>query len=210
MNDLLKKVFGWMSAGLLVTFATAYIVANNVNMFYSMINNYLLLAIIEIVLVIVLSARITKISPTSARILFLLYSFVSGLTFSSIFVVYKISSIIYVFLITSIVFALLALLGAKTKVDLTKFGTYLMIALFAIIICAIINMFVGGSEFAMIICSISILVFMGFTAYDVQKILSLQNIIDEDNLAIYGALELYLDFINLFIDLLRLFGSSRD
>lgn len=210
MNDLLKRVFGWMSAGLLVTFATAFVVANNVNMFYSMINSYMLLAIVEIVLVIVLSARITKMSPTSARIMFLLYSFVSGLTFSSIFVVYEISSIIFVFLITAIAFAILALLGAKTNIDLTKFGTYLMIALFAIIICAIINMFVGGSELAMIICSISVLVFMGFTAYDVQKILSLQGVIEEDNLAIYGALELYLDFINLFIDLLRLFGSSRD
>ena len=175
-----------------------------------MINSYFLLAIIELVLVIVLSARITKMSPTSARIMFLLYSFVSGLTFSSIFVVYEMSSIIYVFLITAVAFAILAFLGYKTSVDLTKFGTYLMIALFAIIICALINMFVGGSTFAIIICSISILVFMGFTAYDVQKILSLQGVIEEDNLAIYGALQLYLDFINLFLDILRLFGDSRD
>lgn len=210
MNDLLKKVFAWMSIGLLVTFATGYVVASNANMFYSMINSYFLLAIIEIVLVIVLSARITKMSPTSARIMFLLYSFVSGLTFSSIFVVYEMSSIIYVFLITAVAFAILAFLGYKTSVDLTKFGTYLMIALFAIIICALINMFVGGSTFAIIICSISILVFMGFTAYDVQKILSLQGVIEEDNLAIYGALQLYLDFINLFLDILRLFGSSKD
>lgn len=210
MNDLLKKVFAWMSIGLLVTFATGYVVATNTNMFYSMINSYFLLAIIELVLVIVLSARITKMSPTSARIMFLLYSFVSGLTFSSIFVVYEMSSIIYVFLITAVVFAILAFLGYKTNIDLTKFGTYLMIALFAIIICALINMFVGGSTFAIIICSISILVFMGFTAYDVQKILSLEGVIEEDNLAIYGALQLYLDFINLFLDILRLFGSSRD
>ena len=210
MNDLLKKVFAWMSFGLLVTFGTGLVVASNPNMFYSMINSYFLLAIVEIVLVLWLSARITKMSPTSARIMFILYSFVSGLTFSSIFVVYEISSIIFVFLITAIAFAILSFLGYKTNIDLTKFGTYLTIALFAIIICALINMFVGGSVFAMIICSISILVFMGFTAYDVQKILSLQGQIEEDNLAIYGALELYLDFINLFIDLLRLFGSSRD
>ena len=210
MNDLLKKVFAWMSFGLLVTFATGYVVSANENMFYSMIHSYILLAIIELVLVIVLSARITKMSPTSARILFILYSFVSGLTFSSIFVVYEMSSIIFVFLITAVAFAILAFLGYKTNIDLTKFGTYLMIALFAIIICALINMFVGGSIFAIIICSISILVFMGFTAYDVQKILSLQGEIEEANLAIYGALQLYLDFVNLFLDLLRLFGNSRD
>ena len=210
MNDLLKKVFGWMSIGLLVTFATGYIVAANVNMFYSMISHYLLLGIIEIGLVLILSARITSMSPTKARIYFLLYSFVSGLTFSSIFVVYEMSSIVFVFLIAAVAFAILAFLGYKTNIDLTKFGTYLMISLFAIIICALINMFVGGETFSIIICSISILVFMGFTAYDVQKILSLQGTIEEDNLAIYGALQLYLDFINLFLDLLRLFASRND
>ena len=210
MSDILKKVFGWMFIGLLVTFVTGYVVSINPNMFYSMINSYLLLAIIEIVLVIILSARITKMNPLTARIMFILYSFVSGLTFSSIFVVYQMSSIMIVFLITALMFGMFSFVGYATKTDLTKIGTYLFIGLIAIIVSTIINIFIGNSMFEIIICSISILIFLGFTVYDIKKIKSLESVIDEDNLAIYGALQLYLDFINIFIDLLRLFGNSRD
>ncbi len=210
MSDILKKVFGWMFIGLLVTFVTGYVVSINPNMFYSMINSYLLLAIIEIVLVIILSARITKMNPLTARIMFILYSFVSGLTFSSIFVVYQMSSIMIVFLITALMFGMFSFVGYATKTDLTKIGTYLFIGLIAIIVSTIINIFIGNSMFEIIICSISILIFLGFTVYDIKKIKALESVIDEDNLAIYGALQLYLDFINIFIDLLRLFGNSRD
>lgn len=210
MSDILKKVFGWMFIGLLVTFVTGYVVSINPNMFYSMINSYLLLAIIEIVLVIILSARITKMNPLTARIMFILYSFVSGLTFSSIFVVYQMSSIMIVFLITALMFGILSFVGYATKTDLTKIGTYLFIGLIAIIVSTIINIFIGNSMFEIIICSISILIFLGFTVYDIKKIKALESVIDEDNLAIYGALQLYLDFINIFIDLLRLFGNSKD
>lgn len=210
MSDILKKVFGWMFIGLLVTFVTGYVVSINPNMFYSMINSYLLLAIIEIVLVIILSARIAKMNPLTARIMFILYSFVSGLTFSSIFVVYQMTSIMIVFLITALMFGMFSFVGYATKTDLTKIGTYLFIGLIAIIVSTIINIFIGNSMFEIIICSISILIFLGFTVYDIKKIKSLESVIDEDNLAIYGALQLYLDFINIFIDLLRLFGNSRD
>lgn len=210
MSDILKKVFGWMFIGLLVTFVTGYVVSINPNMFYSMINSYLLLAIIEIVLVIILSARIAKMNPLTARIMFILYSFVSGLTFSSIFVVYQMSSIMIVFLITALMFGMFSFVGYATKTDLTKIGTYLFIGLIAIIVSTIINIFIGNSMFEIIICSISILIFLGFTVYDIKKIKALESVIDEDNLAIYGALQLYLDFINIFIDLLRLFGNSRD
>lgn len=210
MSDILKKVFGWMFIGLLVTFVTGYVVSINPNMFYSMINSYLLLAIIEIVLVIILSARIAKMNPLTARIMFILYSFVSGLTFSSIFVVYQMTSIMIVFLITALMFGMFSFVGYATKTDLTKIGTYLFIGLIAIIVSTIINIFIGNSMFEIIICSISILIFLGFTVYDIKKIKALESVIDEDNLAIYGALQLYLDFINIFIDLLRLFGNSRD
>ena len=212
MNDVLKKVYGWMSIGLLLTFVTAYVVASSSNMINAIFNSSLvwILPIIEIILVIYLSVRVTKMNPTTARIVFLIYSFVTGLTFSTIFITYEMASIVYVFLITALVFGALAFVGYTTKVDLTKAGTYLMIGLFGIIICALINLFIGNGMFEIIICSISILIFLGFTAYDVQKINQLSNYIEEDNLAIYGALTLYLDFINIFIDLLRLFGKGRD
>ena len=148
--------------------------------------------------------------PTTAKISFLLYSFVSGLTFSSIFVTYQLSSIMYVFLIAAVVFGIFALIGAYTKKDLSKLGTYLAMGLFGVILITIFNLFIGSSTTVLILSIVSILIFIGYTAYDVQKILRLydNSILPEDNLAIYGALELYLDFINIFLDLLQLFGDS--
>ena len=211
MNQVLRKTFLWMFLGLMVTFFTAYVVATNESMLYAVFGKfYFVLVIIEIVLVLVLAVRITKMSPTVARILFILYSFVTGLTFSSIFIVYEMKSVIFVFLITALLFGILAFMGYVTNADLTKLGTYLMMGLVAILISYVINIFAHNDTFEIIICSISALVFLGFTAYDVKKIEALSNTIDEDNLAIYGALQLYLDFINIFIDLLKLFGNSRD
>ena len=213
-KNIFAKVFLWMFIGLLVTFLTGYVVSLNENMLYNIMSTWgmILCVVVELGLVIFLSARITKMQPTTAKISFLLYSFVSGLTFSSIFMVYSLNSIMYVFLITAVVFAIFAAIGAFTKIDLTKIGSYLLMALLAIIICTIINIFLNSTSFDLFLSIIIIIVFIGFTAYDVQRLkrLSGTGIINEENLAIYGALELYLDFINLFLELLRLFGSSHD
>ena len=211
LNNVFKKVYMWMFIGLLLTFATGYFVSINENMAYKVYNLYWVLAIIEIILVIVLSARIGKMNITTSRIMFLTYSFVSGLTFSSVFIAYDMRSIIIVFLISSLLFLIFAILGYITKLDLTSVGTFLLMALIGIVICSIINIFVGNVTFEIVICSISILIFLGFTAYDVNKIKQLQDIYpDEDSLAIVGALELYLDFINIFLDLLRIVANNRD
>ena len=212
-NKVISKVFLWMFIGLLVTFLTGYIIANNENLLISVFSTgaYIAFAIIELILVIVLSARIKKLKSNTCRAMFLLYSFVSGLTFSSIFVVYSISNIVYVFLITAIVFGIFSLIGYKTNLDLTKLGTFLMMTLFGLIICEIINIFVGNQTFDLVICGAIVLVFMGITAYDIQKIKKdfNNNLIPEENLAIYGALQLYLDYINIFLNLLKLFGNDR-
>ncbi len=211
LNNVFKKVYMWMFIGLLLTFATGYFVSINENMAYKVYSLYWVLAIIEIILVIVLSARIGKMNITTSRIMFLTYSFVSGLTFSSVFIAYDMRSIIIVFLISSLLFLIFAILGYITKLDLTSVGTFLLMALIGIVICSIINIFVGNGTFEIVICSISILIFLGFTAYDVNKIKQLQDIYpDEDSLAIVGALELYLDFINIFLDLLRIVANNRD
>ena len=107
-------------------------------------------------------------------------------------------------------FGVFAAVGYTTKLDLTKLGTYLLVGLISIIICSIINIFIGGSAFVIVLSVLSIIVFLAYTAYDIQKIKYLEDYMDEDNLAIFGALQLYLDFINIFIDLLRIFGSRRD
>lgn len=213
-NKLMSKTFIWMFLGLLITFITGFAVAHNETMIINIFKNstYIILCIVELVLVIALSAKARTMNKNTARIFFLLYSFVTGLTFSSIFIVYKLTSILYVFLIASVIFLVFGLIGYYTKLDLTKIGTYLMMALFAVIICLVINIFTNSETFDLIVTIISILVFIGFTAYDVQKIkrLALEDNIPEDNLSIIGALNLYLDYINIFLDLLRLFGSSRD
>lgn len=213
-NKLYSKIFLWMFVGLLITFGIGYFVSTNENMMLSLFSGgkYFLLVIAELAVVIFLSARIHKMSSTTAKICFILYSFLTGLTFSSIFIAYEIESIMLVFLISSFLFAIFALIGYMTNIDLSKLGTILLMMLVGIILCTIVNIFLGNETFDIIICCISIVVFLGFIAYDIQKIknYSANSLIEPDNLAIIGALELYLDFINIFLDLLRLFGNSRD
>ena len=213
-NKILPKVFGWMFVGLLITFFTGYYVSLHPETMLKLFGGwaFLVIIIIEFALVIFLSARITRMKPSTAIISFIIYSAVSGLTFSSIFVTYELGSIMYVFLLAAIIFAVFALIGATTKTDFTKVGPYLLIGLIAIIICGIINIFINNSTFDLIISVAGVGIFVIYTAYDVQQIIKLNqlSVIPEDNMAIYGALELYLDFINLFLRLLQLFGRSDD
>ena len=211
-NKIFSKIFFWMFVGLAITFGIGYYVSINENMLYNVFAKYYwLLIIAELVVVIWLSARIRKMKPTTAKILFCLYSFITGLTFSSIFVVYQMTSIVMVFGITSLIFLIFALIGYYTKLDLTKIGTYLFMILIGVIICSIINMFIGSSSFDLVLTIICLVVFIAYIAYDIQIIKrNLYHISEEDNLAIYGALQLYLDFINIFLRLLQLFGKSRD
>ena len=149
--------------------------------------------------------------PTTAKICFLLYSFVSGLTFSSVFVGFELGSVMYVFLIAAVVFAIFGAIGYFTNVDLNKISVYLLMGLFAILVCMIVNIFLNNSTFDLIISIITLLIFFGFTAYDIQKVKILSNAgIDHDVVAINGAFELYLDFINIFLHLLSIIGNSRD
>lgn len=211
LNKIYSKVFGWMFLGLMVTFLTGFIIANNINMLlFTLKIPFIVYAILEIGLVIFLSSRIHKMSDTTAKICFLIYSFVTGLTFSTIFIVYELSSIIYVFGITALLFGIFALIGHFTKIDLSKISTFLLMGLLGIIICTIINIFINNNTFDLIITIISVIIFLAYTAYDIQKIKRMMNTLPEENLAIYSALELYLDFINLFLDLLRLFGKKRN
>ncbi|MCI8467266.1 MAG: Bax inhibitor-1/YccA family protein [Bacilli bacterium] len=213
-NKLIPKVFLWMTLGLLITFATGYVVALNEKMLLNIFTTgfYWVFIIAEFILVIVLSARVMKMKAVTAKICFLLYSFVSGLTFSSIFIAYDIMSIFYVFIIAAVVFAIFGAVGYFTSIDLTNLGSMLLMGLIALIVCLIFNIFIGSEQFNFVLTIISLAIFVGFTAYDIQKIKRLGESSDlpEENLAIYGALELYLDYINIFLDILRLVGNSKD
>ncbi len=214
MQSFFTKVYTWMFIGLLVSGAVAYITSINTALFSILVSGFWLIIIAELGLVIAISALIKKISPTVAKVLYLLYSAVNGFTLASIFMVYKLDSIVFVFLSTAILFAALALYGYTTKNDLTGFGKILLAGLIAIIIMSIVNIFTGGNTLGVIISIISVVIFSGLTAYDMQKLKNLYNYYASDDtmvdrIAIYGALDLYLDFINIFIKLLRLFGKRK-
>lgn len=211
-NKIYSKVYFWLFIGLLVTFATGLYTSTNRDALSVIFSKgyYWIFILVELGLAIFLSVRIHKMKPTTAKISYLLYTFFSGLTFASLFVVYKLESIILVFAVTSVLFLLFAIIGHFTKIDLSKIGTYLLMMLLGIILCTLVNVFLKNSTFDMLISGTSIVVFLGFIAYDIQKIKRLNGYLIEDNLAIIGAFELYLDFINIFIDLLRLFGKTDD
>ena len=212
-NKIFAKIFLWMFIGVAITFGIAYYVSTNDNMIHNIFfkSYYWIIWIVELVVVIALSACIRKLNPLVAKILFLLYSALTGLTLSSVFIAYDIGSIIYTFGITSVLFLGFGLIGYFTKIDLTKIGIYLVMALFGVIIASIVNIFIGSETFSLGICILGIIIFLAYIAYDIQIIKkNMFGIEKEDNLVIYGALQLYLDFINLFIRLLRFFGKSKD
>ncbi len=211
LREVYSKMFGWMFVGLLVTFLTGYVVSNSYDILLLVAQvPFIVYAIIEIGLVIFFSLKIRTMSSTTAKICFILYSFVTGLTFSFLFLVYELYSLIFVFGVTAVLFGIFALIGHFTNIDLSKFSTFLFMGLLAIVICSLINMFIGNETFDLILTIIGIVIFLGYTAYDIQKVKYNLDTFPQDNLAIFGALELYLDFINLFLKLLSLFGKRKD
>lgn len=215
MSKFFSKVYLWMFVGLLISGGVAYYTSVTSDMIKFVYSNYTFILLAELLVVILFSALRKKVSPLVAKLLFILYSVVSGLTLSSIFLVYRLDSIGTVFLSSALMFGLMALYGYITKTNLSSFGKILIFALLAVIIMSLINMFIGNGTFGIVISIISIVVFLGLTAYDMQALKSMYNYYssDEDELnkvAIYGALDLYLDFINIFLRLLQLFGKSRD
>lgn len=212
MNNIFSKVFLWLAVGLFVSFGVAFYVSTNENLVYNIFDKYYIwIIILELVLAFVLSLCITKLSKAMTIVLYIGYSAVTGLTLSSVFLAYELSSIIMIFLMTSIIFALLSVYGYITKKDVSKIGPILFFGLIGIIIVTILNIFVfKSSSFDIWISIISIIIFLGFIVYDINLIKRKMYDIDDDKLAVYGAFQLYLDFVNIFLDLLRLFGESND
>lgn len=212
-NKFLSKVFGWMFIGLLITFMTGYVVSSNETMLYNIFSTgiYYLLFVVEIVVVIFFSRRIRQMNTMTAIVCFLLYSFLTGLTFSILLVGFELSSVILIFGLTALLFGLFALYGLITKRDLSNLSSILILGIFGTLIVSVINMFLGNTLIDIVLSVIGLILFLGLTAYDMQKLKYYQlSISNENNAAILGAFELYLDFINIFIKLLNLFGRNRD
>ncbi len=216
-SSLLGQVYAWMTAGLLVTSAVAAYAASApivLNLIYGNPVTIWLLFIAQIGLVIGLSAAIDRLAPLAAVGLFIAYAALNGLTLSAIFLVYTYTSIAQTFLATAATFGVMSLYGATTKRDLSTAGNLLVMALIGLIIGSVVNLFWANSVLYWFITYLGIAIFIGLTAWDTQQIKQLSQQAYDDTtaqrVAIIGALKLYLDFINLFVLLLRIFGSRRE
>ena len=214
---LMRKVYVWMTLALVITGFTAYGVATSPGILQAIFGNPVLfwgMIIGELALVIGVSAAINRLSLATATLMFILYSVINGALLSSIFLIYTASSIATVFFITAGTFGTMALIGYTTKTDLSSMGKILFMALIGMIIATIVNLFVKSDGLMTILSYVGVLIFVGLTAYDTQRI---KNMLLEapdasegaQKIALLGALALYLDFINLFIYLLRIFGRKE-
>lgn len=220
VSSVMKNVYLKMFLGLLVTAFVSWIVAatatSDTSFLIYMAQHrwvYWGLAVVEIGLVLWISAGLQKMSSGMATGLFFLFAVVNGLTLSIIFVVYSIAAIFKTFLITAGVFGAMTIYGYFTNRDLTKIGTFLYMALFGLIIMAVVNIFWANSTMEWIVSGLGVLIFIGLTAWDTQRIKQIayaDPTMANGRLATLGALSLYLDFINLFLYLLRFFGGNRD
>ena len=217
-STLMRSVYTWMTLALAITGLTAMYMAKSMTVINMMMESQFMfwgIIIAEVALVMFLSARINKISFTSATLMFIAYSVLNGITLSILFLVYTMSSIATTFFVTAGTFGIMALYGYVTKKDLSRLGSLCTMGVIGLIIAILVNMFLQNTMMDIIISCIGVLLFVGLTAYDAQKI---KNLLSGDDvevnettqkIALMGALTLYLDFINLFIYLLRLMGDRK-
>jgi len=212
-NALIRQVYAWMGGGLLITALMAMATISSPALFNAILGNRIVfygLLLGELGLVIAISRAINKISAPVASFLFLLYAALNGVTMSVIFAIYTAESITSTFVITAATFGAMSAYGYFTKRDLTRWGSFLFMGLIGVVIASVVNIFVGSSAVSWIISVVGVIVFTGLTAYDTWKIKAMAAAGAEGRKpAILGALTLYLDFINLFIMLLRLLGNRR-
>jgi FtsH-binding integral membrane protein len=217
VNEFIRSVYNWMAIGLGLTGVVAFYVSNSETLLRLIFGNQLIffgLIIGELVLVFTISARVHKMQASTATSLFVLYAALNGVTLSAIFLIYTRSSITSTFFICAATFIASSIYGMVTKRDLTTMGQFMFMGLIGIVIASVVNLFVRSSGMSLIVSYIGVIVFVGLTAYDTQKLramaLSQPAGLDSGTVrkgAILGALTLYLDFINLFLMLLRILGN---
>ena len=213
-SDYMTRTYRWMASGLLITFAMAYITATT-SLIYLVDSLYLVLTIAELALVFVLSSRVQNMSVDAARATFFGYALLNGMVLSYYFIAFSVGTLVMAFLATAVYFGLMAVYGTTTHKDLTGWGPRLMMGLVALIVTSLIGMLFGfGFGSSVLYCGIGLVLFMLLTAYDTQKLQQMYAYYAGDpelaeKASIYGALTLYLDFINIFLYVVRLLGNNR-
>jgi FtsH-binding integral membrane protein len=214
VRAFIRSVYAWMFGGLLLTaFSSLWVVSSKSMQQLIWGNRAMLIVLIiaEFGLVIAISAGMRRFSAATAASMFLIYSLLNGLTLSAIFFVYSGASIMQAFVVAGGMFGAMSVYGLVTKRDLTSWGSFFFMGLIGIVICAVVNLFLHSSGLAFVISLIGVFVFVGLTAWDTQKLKAFATVGGpmQENLAVYGALTLYLDFVNLFLFLLRILGDRR-
>ena len=213
-SDYMTRTYRWMASGLLITFAMAYITATT-SLIYLVDSLYLVLTLAELALVFVLSSRVQNMSVDAARATFFGYALLNGMVLSYYFIVFSVGTLVMAFLATAVYFGLMAVYGTTTHKDLTGWGPRLMMGLVALLVTSLIGMLFGfGFGSSVLYCGIGLVLFMLLTAYDTQKLQQMYAYYAGDpelaeKASIYGALTLYLDFINIFLYVVRLLGNNR-
>ncbi len=212
-KKLLPNVFMWLFIGLLVTFLCGYYVSTKESFLEVIYENnlYWIFIVAELALAMVFSINISEFKKSTALILYFIYTILTGITTSFIFRVYSIESIIIVFLIAAGLFGLFAFIGKVTKIDLSKIWIYLLIGFVGLAVLWIINAFIASEKLNMITSIVGLIIFIGYTAYDVQRIARSEDLedVEDSNYPILFAFSLFIDFINIFLDLLNLFGEEK-
>src|SRR4051812_47901883 len=216
ISQFFNAVYAWMAAGLALTAVVAWWVSTHPQLMMSLRGpGLLVLFLVQIGLVMAVSGAINRLSATSATALFMLYAALNGLFFAALFIVYAQATLAATFFVTAGTFAAVSIYGFVTKTDLTSMGGFLMMALIGLIIASVVNIFFASSALYWIITYAGVLIFVGLTAYDTQKLKMIAIQTENDpalaaRLSISGALMLYLDFINLFLFILRILGNRRN
>ena len=212
-NKILGKTFFWMFLGLLGSGIIAWYTYSS-GLFESIITDgsFTILLIVELVAVLLFSFLFRKLPPAAVGILYFVYAMLNGITLSVVFVVYELYSVIYLFAISALVFGILSFIGYKTDKDLSSWGPYITVFLIAGIVLSLINLFIQNSIFDLWVDRLILALFCGVTIYDINKVKLLQSEpeIDQEKIHIYCAMQLYLDFINIFLRILSIFGSRKD
>lgn len=213
--NFMARVYGWMAGALAVTAVSAYWVAHTPQAITFVAQHLMLLLLVQVGIVIALSALLPRLSFIAAFALFTLYSLSMGVTLSTLFLVYTASSLGFTFIVTAGTFGAMAIYGYVTKSDLTSLGNILLMGLIGLILSSLVNMFWQNQKFDIVLSGIGVLIFTLFVAYDAQRIKHLgQEMLSDrqaiNKVALLGALVLYLDFVNLFLYLLRFLGKSRN
>ena len=210
----IRRVYGWMFGGLLLTTLASLWVVVSPAMQSIVLGNLVVtigLIVVEVAIFLFLSFRVTKMTPAVAASAFLVYSFLNGLTLSVIFWQYSHASIVQAFLTAAGMFGAMSVYGLVTKRDLTSWGSFFFMGLIGIVLCSVVNIFLRSSGLSFVVSVIGVFVFLGLSAWDNQKLKQMATVTGpmQENVAVIGALALYLDFLNLFLFLLRLFGDRR-